>query len=325
MSEMFFINYLSTDTKPALTDYPGHIRHSVLGSSQLKVRHSLMPVGHQRHEPWTTAQFAMSLDANFSPMIAVNMAEHHPVQIAKRIIELHTLYANSVALNFVTGSFGLETRSIHDNLSWEQRSNRMVEAITVIQGLLYQDGFSFSGEYYQLSGVCLKPRFANLSVSFYVSGSAPSNLKVDPPHQLFTVSMLRPLEVTRSSTGQHCGLGLGICARPTLDEANSAMRQIFPDDRQQQLLFEMSLQGQHSPWKTWLRANPLWVNNEDDLYNLRAMIHGRAPSPYLVGSYQQVAHQLNQYRLLGYQFFLLDYPPGDESHVMKVQQLLSSA
>ena len=121
----------------------------------------------------------------------------------------------------------------------------------------------------------------------------------------------------KTASAPNCGLGIGICARPTDQEAFEAMKALYPADRKGELLFQLALNNNETPWNVWLKTYLASKPSDNPLYNLSPLIHYQSKAPFIVGSYESVTRQLKKYMDLNYSFFLLDFHLSDFDHVKK--------
>lgn len=311
--ETFFINIFPMNDRRTEMDFKAVAEQVVSFSVDMEFKYTLVTVGDKRLDPWAVAQYCMSKNPQFAPLIAVNPFYQHPVDIAKKITALEIMYPNSLAMNFVTGSFFGELKAVKDQLSFEERGNRLKEFFHVIQNLLVSKRpLTFLGQYYQLENADIYPKFSKGSFDSFVSGALLNDFK-DQKNAYF-VKSIRPLKQMLPANAQHCGLGLGICARDTREEAIEAANKLFPEDRRGEMLFGFSIANNETPWNQWLKEY-LKNENEDPSFFLRPLKNFWSSTPYIVDSYQGVAQKLKGYSDLGYNFFVLDFLPEEANHV----------
>ncbi len=288
-------------------------------SVDIGFEYTLMTVGDKRIDPWVISQFCLSLDPNFSPLIAVNPSYQHPVSVVKKLISLKNLYPSNVAINLVTGSFFGELRAINDNLDFEARTNRLNEFYLSMLALISSEKSHFKGDFYQVQSAEIYPKYNFGSFDFFVSGSMTNEFKSNK--QAYFVRSIRPVSEMQKAQVPNCGLSLGICARSSKEEALSEINRIYPPNRKGEMLFSISIANNLTPWNKWLK-NYLDENSDEvSTYFLKPMKNFWSSAPYVVGSYQEVADQLSAYVELGYQFFILDFQPEEAIHIKKCLNL----
>src|SRR5690348_5672230 len=76
-------------------------------------------------------------------------------------------------------------------------------------------------------------------------------------------------------------------------------------------MHELAMRVSDSSWHK--RLSELGRSAEQrEVYWLGPFQASKSNCPYLVGDYDQVAHELQQYVQLGYETFILDIPPSEE-------------
>lgn len=320
-SDLFFVNvFPPNDRQQKDFNYAAMIDQVVDYSIDMKFKYTLITIGDKRLDPWVLGQHALTKNPAFSPLIAVNPFYQHPVHIVKKIISLKTLYPARLAINIVAGSFFGELKALNDQLDFSGRSNRLIDFFESMQSLINQQKHPHSGPYYSVSPAEIFPPYQFEKFDFFVSGSHFSSMNSCP--EAHFVQSIRPLEEMPKAPSPKCGLGIGLCARETKEEALLAIKNIYPDDRKGEMLFHISMANNETPWNKWFR-NYLKENSEERAdYYLKPMTNFWCSSPFIVGSYAEMARQITAYGELGYKFFILDFVPDEAGHVKKVLELI---
>ena len=122
-----------------------------------------------------------------------------------------------------------------------------------------------------------------------------------------------------------CGVRIGIVARNDRDEAWSVALQRFPEDRKGQLTRQLATKVSDSTWHKQLAELGASTSGNGDTYWLHPFENYQTNCPYLVGSYDAVAAELNRFISAGYSTFILDIPFSEEEfeHIGAVFQLAS--
>ena len=311
--ETFFVNIFPMNDRRDEMNFKAVADEVVQFSVDMCFKYTLVTVGDKRLDPWMVSQYCMAKNDKFNPLIAVNPFYQHPIDIVKKVVALDKMFSNKVALNFVTGSFFGELKAVTDKLSFEERGNRLKEFFHLVQSLLIaKKPVTFQGQYYHLDSADVYPKFSKNSFESFVSGALLNEFK--DQKDAFFVKSIRPLDQMSSANAQHCGLGLGICARNTKEEAIAVANHLFPEDRRGEMLFGFSIANNETPWNKWLK-DYLKDGKEDYSFFLRPLKNFWSSTPYIVGSYQEVAEKIKQYSDLGYSFFVLDFLPEEATHV----------
>lgn len=315
VKDLFFVNIFPTNDRRLEFDYLGTLKHLASPVSTNRIDHTLITVGDKRLDPWVLAQAGVAMEKSFSPIVAVNPFYIHPLEVAKKIISLNRLFPNKISLNLVTGSFFNELKAVNDNLTLEERSVRLKEFHKALTTLLVGEKASFQGKYYQLDNAEIYPKYQGDGIKFFVSGALAKEFQKES--NIYYVKNIRPLLEIEKAAFPNSGLAMGICARETREEAITAVRKIYPEDRRGEMLFEFSLNNKETPWNVWLKENILKHENNFDFY-LNPMKNYWSSAPFVVDSYEGVIEKINSYKNLGYSFFVLDYLPQEELHIQKI-------
>jgi len=318
--EVFFINVFPTNDRRETVDYKTLTKNFVELSVRHGFRHTLMTVGNKRLDPWTLSQWAMHENPQFAPLIAVNPFYQHPVEIAKKVTALHQLYGHSLALNFVTGSFFSERKSVGDHLSFKESAQRLKESVSIVRELLEGTKPAISsGPFYPLQGAEVHPKCQGPRFECFLSGNLRQDFAGD--EDCYFVTSMRPLAETLPAAPRS-GISFGICARETREEARAALSRLYPADRRGEMLFELSLANNETPWNRWLKTYLAESKQEDPFYCLQPMKNFWSSVPYLVGSYDEVTQRIREYIAKGHGFFILDFLPEEADHVGEVMRRL---
>ncbi|UGT43659.1 LLM class flavin-dependent oxidoreductase [Nocardia yamanashiensis] len=242
-----------------------------------------------------------------------------PVYAAKLSATLQRLSAGRLSWRLAVETDAHEARSRGDRLTGDDRYTRAAEFLTVARGVWNQEavpgagfrgtGFEFAGEHYDVIDGGFRGILSGLPFpTVYLTGDSPAALDLSARHgdvHVFTESRddlgerLAALRVHTEATGRHvrAGLELPIIARETEDEAwaraERQWREVRPD----------------GPGASSLSlGDGRWAGFE---------ALGYPQSIGLVGSYEQVARQLEVYAAAGIDSFTLSGHP----HIEEVHRL----
>lgn len=318
MGRTFFVNIYPTNDRRRNLEHKELLKKVTSDSKLIGVAHTLVTVGDKRLDPWIVAQAGMAESDSFSPLIATNPLYTHPIEAAKKIISLRSFFENQVSLNIVSGSFFQEMKAMNDALSFEERGERLKEFFHCLSSLLKTGKINFDGKYYKLAGAEVYPQYNGPAIKYFVSGGLTKDFKNNP--DVYFVKNIKPLEEMTPADCKNSGLAVGICARETAEEAQTAIKTSFPDDRRGEMLFEMSLNNNQTPWNDWLRKNITKYENSHE-YCLRPMRNFWSAAPFIADSYENTAKLIKKYEGMGYSFFILDYHPDEAIHVAEVVKI----
>lgn len=310
----FFINVIPSNDRKDDNAYSENVRSYVKKIKKDVFSYSLLTVGNNRMDPWVLAQALMHESSEFNPLIAVNPYYQHPLHIIKKISALQNLYKNEIALNLIPGAFENEMKAMNVQSTFEQKQERLHEFSSILKGYFKnKQELSFEGPSYQLNSARIYPALKEKNVNMFFSGMGQSQRQGN--EDSYFVQNIKPLSEMIPATKAHQGLILGICARATKAEALEALEQLYPDNRQGQMLYEIAVHNDDTPWNVWIKKKLENSSMESPDFNLRPMRNFWSPTPFIVGPYEEVTAILLDYLRLGYEFFIVDFHPEDLVHV----------
>ncbi|MEV4557891.1 LLM class flavin-dependent oxidoreductase [Kitasatospora sp. NPDC049285] len=282
-------------------------------------------VPHNLHEvdPWIVAAHLGSVTSSLVPLLALQPACTPPHTAAACAAAYAMLYGRPLHFNLVTGARGDEMNRIGDELTHDQRYQRLLRYALVLKALLRGESVDEDSEYYRYRGLRLEPRPEVLEqCRFFVAGSSPASLAVarevadvvvthPVPYPQWRQDFLDPLRDS-GYTGE-VGIRIGVLAREDPAEAWREAHRRFPETwtgRQETLLKTRS----QNAWSRELAVRA--VDDEAaaaaDPYWLGAFRSGLASAPFLVGGYQEVAERLGEYTAAGAGHILLNGGTDDD-------------
>ncbi|HST48388.1 LLM class flavin-dependent oxidoreductase [Jatrophihabitans sp.] len=272
-------------------------------------------------DAWTSAQAAIANTTTFVPLIAVQPIDMSPFACARKISSLAHLYGRRVDINFVSGGFSRDLTVQADELAHDARYARLIEYVTVIKKLMDGNVVSHAGQYYNFRRARLTaPVPADLQPVSYMSGSSAASVQAGEALGLSQLSFpvlpedfVSP-DVPKNKFGT--GIGIGIIARDDSSEAWRIARKRFPADPDGAERMKLLLSASVSSWQPQLAAVPIPDEDEGQVYWLVPFRYHHTFTPYLVGSYDEVAQAVATYLSGGVRTFVLDLPqePDDLQH-----------
>ncbi len=267
-------------------------------------------------DPWLVSQIIIEATDHLCPLVAIQPVYMHPYSVAKMITSLALLHGRRVYLNMVAGGFKNDLAALNDLTPHDDRYLRLVEYTTVIQKLLQSpDPVSFEGLYYKITNLKLTPPLpVNLMPGLLVSGSSEAGMQAARQLGATAVEYPKPpAEYTAAPPANAAnGMRIGIVARPQDDEAWTAARARYPEDRKGQLTHQLAMKVSDSSWHQQLSELGNAQPGNENPYWLVPFQNYKAICPFLVGSYDRVADQVTRYVDAGYRTFILDVPASAE-------------
>jgi alkanesulfonate monooxygenase len=264
--------------------------------------------------PWLAAQAAIARTQRLCPLIAVNPVYMHPFSAAKFVSSYAQMHGRKVYLNMITGTALSYLEAMKDAASHDRRYDRLGEYMVLMRRLLRDTSpVTFNGEFYQVKDLALPPGVpAHLQPEFLLSGQSDAARQVTREAGAIGTQMLGP-QFERGLNDAKA-MNFGILTRPTADEAWSAAREIFPDDEEEQMIQDLSMQNTDSVWKKRMAIAAKLPDDPTSGYWMGPFRNFRADGPYLVASYERVAEVLVALIQAGIEIFVLDLTPREEEY-----------
>jgi alkanesulfonate monooxygenase len=298
--------------------YLEHVRSVAQWSDEAGCEGILVYTDNSLVDPWLLAQVIIESTERLCPLIAVQPVYMHPYAAAKMVTTYAHLYGRRVYLNMVAGGFVNDLRALDDETSHDARYDRLVEYTSIVKGLLEGGPVTFTGTWYRVRNLRLSPAIPpHLSPGFTVSGSSAAGLAAARDLDVTAVQYPRP---AGEYEGQHhgddgpadIGIRIGIVARSSADEAWRVAWDRFPGDRRGALTHELAMKTSDSVWHRQLSQLARESAAQETPYWLHPFENYRTFCPYLVGSYDLVAAEVERYIDKGFRTFILDIPASRE-------------
>lgn len=257
-------------------------------------------------EPFVLAQNIFSRSLKLSPLVAVNPIYYHPYSVARIVSSFYAMYGRLTYLNLVTGASTRHLDSFGDQLTHDERYDRVIEFAHVVRSLLRPRGVStFDGRFYQLLGTQLVQSLPEaVEPTFFVAGESAASRRCAAEIAATRISMLGAPVFDAGPSGVHFGL----VARSDETAALEAAQHLFTDDEAGIAMHNVALQFSDSEWKKRLDEH---ARNQPGS-TTRWMVPfqtGRADCPYVIGDHDLVGRTIAELVKEGRRTFILDIPP----------------
>jgi alkanesulfonate monooxygenase len=266
-------------------------------------------------DPWMLSHVIVQNTETLCPLVAVHPVYMHPYWVAKQITSFGYLYGRRLLLNMVAGGFKNDLDALNDVMRHDQRDARLLEYTAMVMRLLNNGGpVTFDGAFYKSVKLRLTPPLSKVLLpGVFVSGASDAVLAAAAAMGATAITSAHPASADeRPSKGvARLAIRVGIITRDRRDHAWTIARSRFPEDRRDQLTQDLAMKGPGSFWPKRLSDTGAAADDESP-YWLVPCQHDQALCPYLVGSYDTVAHELRRHIALGCQTFILDAPPDPE-------------
>jgi alkanesulfonate monooxygenase len=286
-------------------------------SEQYGCRGILVYTDNSLVDAWLVSQIIIENTEKLCPLVAVQPAYMHPYTVAKLVASFGYLYRRRIYLNMVAGGFKNDLCALNDTTPHDKRYARLIEYTTIIKELLASPApVTFEGEFYKVDKLKMTPPLSpELFPGIFISGSSDAGLESAKALKATAVrypKSAKECEAEAPLDGIHSGIRVGIIARRNEAEAWEIAEQRFPEDRKGQIAHQLAMKVSDSFWHQQLSETAKQTKTGRSPYWLRPFENYKTFCPYLVGSYDQVAEELERYMTLGYMAFILDIPPSQE-------------
>jgi len=247
-----------------------------------------------------------------------------PTIFVQQLNTLSALINGRFSLNIVAGHSPEEQRYYGDFLSHDERYARTEEFLSICHALWKRNGdVTFTGKYYQVENAKLNVPFISSDRTFpeiFIGGSSPPAERLAINHGTCWMRIAETPAKVRGqiqpalTAGIEVGMRMGIIARPSREEAVRAAYSLLKSlniessDTQSEHEFvkksdSISIKATFGLETEWLTPY-LWTG---------AVRHIGAPAIALVGSPEEIASAIMEYREVGItQFIFSGWPKLDE-------------
>ncbi|MBA2945552.1 LLM class flavin-dependent oxidoreductase [Streptomyces himalayensis] len=291
----------------------------------------LTPVGLGCVDPWVLTPAVAAVTERIGFLVAFRAGLVQPTLLAQQADTFRRLFGDRIALNVVTGGDPAEQRAYGDHLPKDERYVRTSEIMHVVRELLDGKPVEFVGRHVRVEGARLDAPAVESYVPLYFGGASPAAEEVAARHAAVQLLWGEPpaalaeriarVQAKAAQLGRtlRFGLRLHVITRDTAAEAWSEADRILAGfdpgavRASQERFARMDSTGQ-------ARMTALHGGSAENLTvapNLWAGIGlvREGAGTALVGSHDEVAQRLFEYRQLGIDEFILSgYPHLEEAY-----------
>lgn len=299
---------------------------------------ALLPTGP---EPWIVAAALARETRRIKFLIAFQATWTLPAYAAQQAAILQNLSRGRLEWNIITGGNPASQRANGDFLEHDLRYKRTGEFLDIIQGLWQNERFSYDGDIYQLENGALPHGLQNeRKPGVYFSGFSDAALDVAAKHADVYLNWAEPIDklkphiervrelADKQGRSVRFGLRVDLFARETEEQAWKDLRRQFDKlEGKSSVVAKGFTSGSDSVGGARQTAYHQNVDRFDDLIigpNLWAGFAKAKPGPTvgLVGSHQNIAERLSEYRDAGFSTFILAGNPHLEEALRIGQEVL---
>ncbi|MFZ5635062.1 MAG: LLM class flavin-dependent oxidoreductase [Pseudomonadota bacterium] len=258
-------------------------------------------------EPWLIAQAVAAGSASLEPLIAVNPVYMHPFAVARMIGSFALAYGRRVRLNLVTGTSLSHLSALGDELSHDDRYERLLEYAAIVDGLLDGTPLTAEGRFYSVRGLQLLPAVdKTLRPRYFVAGQSDAAMRVAARVGATGLQMLGPQLEHRPGGAE--AIHFGIVTRDDEAAAWRAARERFPDDEIGRFVLDQSMKNTDSQWKHRLQVAATQGSGALPGFWMSPFASFQADCPFFVGDHARTAGLLAALVRSGIRTFVLDIP-----------------
>jgi alkanesulfonate monooxygenase len=286
----------------------------------------LMAFGFTRPDPLLLS-VALGLEtASIKFMVACRPGLMSPTLFVQEINSLSAVTGGRVHINIVTGQMPHELGYYGDTLDHDARYDRADEFLDICRRFWEGRGdVDFSGTYYRIRQGRLNSRFVSPEADgpeIYLGGSSHGAAELAAKHASCLWRLAKaPDEFAQDArpalaAGKELGLLVGLIARPTREEALAAAEDLIAPFGEETR--EVHRAFRRATDSVGFRGAYDRAESSRDLWEGRVLWFGAvpflgAPSAALVGSADEVADALLEYRRVGVtQFLFMGWPDTQE-------------
>ncbi|NET44476.1 LLM class flavin-dependent oxidoreductase [Okeania sp. SIO2B3] len=285
----------------------------------------LMAVGSGRPDPMMLSVMLGQKTEKIKFLVAVRPGLFSPSFFVQQINTLSCLVNGRVHVNLVSGRSPQELRYYGDFLNHTQRYHRATEFLTICNAFWQGDGeVNFTGDFYQIEKGQIKTPFMSpdgRGPEIFVGGNSleAANLASQHADCLWrfpdSPENIKPqIEVVLDS-GKEVGLVVALITRPTQAEAEAAAQALiarFGDKSRKinQRFYQQSDSEGFQKVFAWSEEESPWIT---PYLWTGAVPYLGVPSIALVGSYENIAQAIMDYKSIGItQYLFLGWPDIEE-------------
>ena len=290
----------------------------------------LTPTGTWCEDAWIVTAALIAETRRLRFLVAFRPGLVSPTLAAQMAATFQFLSDGRGALNVVTGGEEVEQRRFGDWLDHDERYDRAAEFLAVVRGAWGDEPFDHAGDHYRVDGATVRER-PRPAPPLYFGGASPAAERTAARHADVYLLFGEPPAMVReriermrslaADVGRRLrfGIRLHVIARDSSEEAWAVARRWLDGmaaedvERAQARLARSSSVGQqrmlalHGGRRDGLEVAPnLWAGV--------GLVRGNAGTA-LVGSHEEVAERLDEYRALGCDEFILSgFPHLEEAY-----------
>ena len=304
----------------------GYLADVARAADRLGFESVLTPTGTWCEDAWITTAALVPLTRRLRFIVALRPDAVSPTLAAQMAATFQHLSGGRLALNVVTGGDDAEQRRYGDHLDHSRRYARTDEFLSVLRGAWSGSPFDFAGEHYRVEGATVG-RVPEPAPTLFLGGASEAAAGVSARHADVHLIWGEPpkavaeqiqrvrdaAEVRGDGRVPRFGVRFHVVTRDTAEQAwaetDRLLEAMDPEAiavaqnrfRASASVGQRRMAALHGGSKEGLEVYPnVWAG-----FGLLRRHAGTA----LVGSHEQVAERIEEYRALGVEHFILSGQP----------------
>lgn len=300
-------------------EFINEIKRIAVQSEKYGYKGTLIYSDNRLTDPWVMVGLIFEETTHLIPMVALQPVYMHPYTVAKKISSIALIHNRKVALNLIAGGYLNDLAALGGSADHDRRYDRLVEYTEIIQKLLNStEGVTYEGEFYQVKNLKLSPEMSpDLLPDYYLSGSSDAAKVASERLGATLIQYPEPVEqLVKNGTSKNElieGIRIGVLARHSHDRAWKEAQERFPATRIGKISHELAKKTSDSEWHKKLsdQNGNGKIKDTEPVYWLGPFEYYHSFSPYLVGSYDEVAKAISKYLFAGCKICIIDTPVSE--------------
>ncbi|MEH1013110.1 LLM class flavin-dependent oxidoreductase [Micromonospora sp. CPCC 206060] len=306
---------------------PDYLRDVTRAAERNGFASLLLATSHASRDTWLTAALAAEATESIRFIVAFRAGYTLPTLTAQMIDTFQQLFAGRLDVNIVTGSEGPEQQAYGDEVSKQDRYRRTDEFLRVLRAELRGERYDFAGDWYRVAGggrpapVTRPPTifFGGLSEEAAEVGARHADVQLmygeTPPMAGEHVERIGELAARHGRTVEF-GIRIQVISRDRSEDAwaetGRILARLTPEQverRQRELARRASIGQRRVQSLNPGVLDPDRLRPYPTIWSGLGLVGGGGGSTALVGSHEEVAERIEEYRSVGVRHFIVSGAP----------------
>lgn len=245
---------------------------------------------HDFYDPWMLAARHV-IEGKKKPLVAANPVYVHPYTLVKSITTLTEFLQGPLAVNFITGTSLNDLRQVGDDLSKEERYQRLDEYMEVVKLYLEsnRNPFSFEGKYFHLENTSYVGEINELP-DFYIAGSSELAIELIKKYEAVQARPLFSSDLKENKGFEKTAFFVSVHEAENTSQGILQLKEFLQINKASEVGFRFKMANTDSVWRKkqledteFDAADGFWAGS------IKSMIN----APFLVGKSEIISENLN--------------------------------